>query len=229
MRPTWRNSVNFSFSSALILTALLLPAQEPNALERDPKSWIDITPGPRLVGWTRLNIAPDPLDPVSQWSLLPGGGVLCEGNRGHEWLRYDKPLDDFVFHVEFRYTRLEGTPRYNSGVFVRTPPDYSFWNQLQIGASAGGHFFGYTLVDGARRRFDLSPRLVDQRVKPAGEWNTLEITARGPVLSAWVNGAVVSEYKYCTLPSGHLGLEAEGFRIEFRNLKLRLLTAAPIQ
>lgn len=215
--------------SLFALTALLLPAQEPSALERDPQGWIDITPGANFSGWTRLAISPDKPDPISQWSLLPGGVVLCEGNRGHEWLRYDKELADFVFHVEFRYTKIDGNPRYNSGIFVRTLPDYSLWYQNQIGSSAGGYFFGYILLDGARRRFDLSPRMVDQRVRPAGEWNTVEITAQGSTLLSWVNGATVSEYKYCPIEKGHLGLEAEGFRIEFRNLRVKTIPPAPVQ
>lgn len=210
-------------------TALLLRAQEPSALERAPAAFTDITPGANFSGWTRLAISPDKPDPTSQWSLQPGGVVLCEGNRGHEWLRYDKPLADFVFHVEFRFTKIDGSPRYNSGIFVRTLPDYSLWYQDQIGASAGGHFFGYIYVDGARRRFDLSPRMVDQRIRPAGEWNTVEITAVGSTLTSWVNGAVVSQYKYCPIEKGHVGLEAEGFRIEFRNLKIKTIPAAPLQ
>jgi len=210
-------------------SALLLPAQEKSALESEPQGWVDVMPGAGLSGWTRLAIAPDRLDPVSQWSLQTGGVLLCEGNRGHEWLRFDKELDDFIFHVEFRYTPLAGNPRYNSGIFVRTLADYSLWYQNQIGSQAGGYLFGYILVDGERRRFDLSPRMVDQRVKPAGEWNTVEVTARGPVLTAWVNGAVTSEYKYCPVSRGHIGLEAEGFRIEFRNLRVKSLSSARLQ
>jgi hypothetical protein len=210
-------------------SALLLPAQEQSALEREPQGWVDVTPGSGLSGWTRLAIAPDRLDPVSQWSVGPDGVVVCEGNRGHDWLRYDKPLGDAIFHVEFRYTPVAGNPRYNSGIFVRTLPDYSLWYQLQIGSKAGGHFFGYLNVNGERRRFDYSGLMVDQRVKAAGEWNTVEVTARGPVLTAWVNGAVVNEWKYCPIEKGHIGLEGEGFRIEFRNLKVKTLGPARLQ
>jgi len=38
-----------------------------------------------------------------------------------------------------------------------------------------------------------------------------------------VNGAVTSEYSTPDVLKGYLGLEAEGFRIEFRNLKLKEL------
>ena len=57
----------------------------------------------------------------------------------------------------------------------------------------------------------------------AGEWNTLEITARGSVLTLWANGAVTCEVKDCGNPKGLIGVEGEGFRIEFRNLKVKEL------
>jgi hypothetical protein len=46
--------------------------------------------------------------------------------------------------------------------------------------------------------------------------------ARGRTLSLWVNGAVTSEIAV-DVPRGHFGLEAEGWRIEFRNLKTKPL------
>lgn len=219
------------WAKALLLACAAIAAhgQERSALEREPQGWQNIMPGQRLEGWTRQAIAPDPLDPVSQWKLLPGGILLCEGNRGHDWLRFDQELTDFVFHVEFRYVPVEGNPRYNSGIFVRTRADYSRWYQNQIGSRQGGYFFGYIDLDGAKRRFDASPQMVDQRVKAAGEWNIVEVTARGPVLTSWVNGAVVNEYRYCQIERGHIGLEGEGFRIEFRNLKVKALSPARLQ
>jgi hypothetical protein len=222
--------VNYWVKLAIFASsALLLPAQEPSALERDPQGWVDIAPNAAFAGWTRHAIAPDVLDAVNQWSVRPGGVLFCDGKRGHEWLRYDKELDDFIFHIEFRYTKLNGNPRYNSGIFVRTTADYEFWNQLQIGARAGGYFFGYRMLDGVRRRYDLSPQMGEVRVGPAGEWNVVEVTARGGTLTAWINGGIANENKYCPQLRGHLGLEAEGFPIEFRNLKLKTLPSARVQ
>jgi hypothetical protein len=41
-----------------------------------------------------------------------------------------------------------------------------------------------------------------------------------------VNGFETSVWRDCEVPKGHVGLEAEGFRIEFRNLKVKPLKAA---
>jgi len=61
------------------------------------------------------------------------------------------------------------------------------------------------------------------RVKPAGEWNILEVTARGKTLTLWVNGAVTCQFDACGMAQGRVGLEGEGYRIEFRNLKVKPL------
>ena len=60
-------------------------------------------------------------------------------------------------------------------------------------------------------------------MKAAGEWNTTEVTARGKSLTLWVNGAATCEFKECAAEKGRLGLEGEGYRIEFRNLKVKEL------
>ena len=44
--------------------------------------------------------------------------------------------------------------------------------------------------------------------------------ARGRTLSLWVNGAVTSEIAV-DVPRGYFGLEAEGWRIEFRGLRVK--------
>jgi len=203
-------------------------AQQPSLLEREPQGWTDIMPGPNLQGWTRLPIFPDPSPAVSQWRMRDGL-LFCEGDKGHEWLRYDKPFEDFVLHAEFRYHKLAGNPRYNSGIFVRTTPDYDLWYQVQIGGGQGGWLFGYIMLDGLKRRFTLQDRINENRIKPTGEWNTIEVTAIGSKVSVWANGAIVCEYPWVTVNSGHVGLEAEGFPVEFRNLKIKPLVPTRVQ
>jgi hypothetical protein len=45
----------------------------------------------------------------------------------------------------------------------------------------------------------------------------------GKVASLWVNGAVTNEITGLEVPRGYFGLEAEGYRIEFRNVRLKVL------
>lgn len=139
-------------------------------------------------------------------------------------LLLDREIGDAIFHFEFRYIHIDGKTGYNSGAYIRNSHDGSIWHQAQFGDAKDGYLFGETLsADGKKRFFNLAKAVTDMRVKPAGEWNTFEVTARGKVLTLWVNGAVTCEFPDCGLPKGRVGLEAEGYRIEFRNLKIRLL------
>lgn len=200
-------------------------ASEKSAFEADPRGWKDILPSPNLKGWYRVPVPPTGKLGPEQWRRERGAKVLvCDGGGGHDMLLTEKEYGDAIFHLEFRYTRLEGKKGYNSGAYVRNSRDGAVWHQAQLGDASGGYLFGETAAPGgAKKFFNLSKALTDNRVKPAGEWNTMEITARGNSLTLWVNGAVTSRFEECAAEKGHIGLEGEGYRIEFRNLKVKPL------
>ncbi len=198
-----------------------------SALDRDPTGWTNLLAGPdAMKSWARGPIPPEgKLDPTSQWTLDAKTGVLvCEGNRGHEWLRYGREQGDFVFHVEWRFTPVEGKKGYNSGIYARNSKDARIWHQAQTGSGSGGFLFGDTPVEGRIKRINHGKQATS-RVKPAGEWNTFEITCQGPEVTLWVNGAITDEFRECEVKKGYVGLEAEGYRIEFRSVLLKSLGA----
>ncbi len=211
--------------SFLLLSGIACWAQVPSALEADPGGWKDIMPAPSFEGWTRLPfMTTNPMDPVSQWKVDTAAKVLiCEGNRGHEWLRYDKELANSIFHVEFRFAKIEGGRGYNSGVMLRNSADGLVYFQAQAGEEGTGWLFGSFPVNGQAQRFNLRSEMKENRVKPAGEWNVFEMRAEGPKITVWVNGGVTTEKADIPVLKGYAGLEAEGYRIEFRNIKLKEL------
>jgi hypothetical protein len=214
------------FLTCILLSGLGCWAQVPSALQADPSGWKDIMPAPSFEGWTRLPfMVTTPMNPASQWKVDTAANVLiCEGDKGHEWLRYDKELADSIFHVEFRFTKIEGGRGYNSGVMGRNSADGTTYVQAQAGEGGTGWLFGSAPgPNGQAVRFNLRADMKDDRVKPAGEWNVFEFKAVGPDITSWVNGAVVSEKKDFPVLKGYVGLEAEGYRIEFRNVKLKEL------
>jgi len=221
--------------TALFLLGLLALAQAAltpstdSALTTDPKGWVDLLADKSLKDWTRVplgagkTLAAGDVTAPSPWKVDSAGVLLCEGDKaGHEMLRHNTELGDHVLHVEWRFAKLEGEPAYNSGVYARASADGTIWHQAQTGPT-GGFLFGNTLVNGAPQRVNLRDTMTENRVKPAGEWNTYEITAKGPTVSLWVNGAVTSTLEKLEVLKGHVGFEAEGYRIEFRNVKLKRL------
>ena len=159
--------------SALLGTALFQVA----AAAADP---IDILPDESLKGWTRVPIPPlDGLKPKLQWRVDTAQKFLiCTGDGGHEWLRYDKEAGDFELHVEWRFTpRTEEPKKYNSGIGVRLSKAGEMWVQAQTGPT-GGYLFGENFSDGLIKRFNLSKEMKENRVKPAGEWNVYDVRAQ---------------------------------------------------
>jgi hypothetical protein len=188
--------------------------------------WIRLMPDAQFHGWTRVAIPPNhPLSPTSQWSVETAKGVIwCAGDQGHEWLRYDQQFADFDFHVEWRFAPVAGSPHYNSGVFVRNSSDGRTWFQAQVGSASGGYWFGDRIIGGKPVRFNLSHEMKQNPVREAGKWNVYDIHCQGSTLSLKVNGTLSSVYKECNHPKGFVGLEAEGSRIEFRNLRIRKIS-----
>lgn len=220
MKLRWALIVTIPF-----LLSPALGAQTKKALASNTSGWIDILPDESFKGWTREALPPNKaLRLVSQWRLDKARRIIiCEGDGGHELLRYDRELANFVLHVEWRFTKREGLKGYNSGVFIRTSADARVWVQAQVGAGNDGFLFGQTLLNGELTPTKLSPKPKVNYIKPPDEWNTYEIRCEGPKITLRVNGEVSSEFETPEVPKGYLGLEAEGFRIEFRNLKLKTL------
>jgi hypothetical protein len=199
------------------------PPGGPSALESEPAGWIDVTPGPDLAGWKRVPISEQkPLAATNPWTVGEGGVLRCAGVGVHESLLLEKPHADAILHVEWRFAKVEKKSGYNAGVYVRNSPDNSIWHQAQVGRFNVGYFFGATRVGEKIESFRAEDG-VPQRGRDVGEWNVFEIAAKGRTITLWVNGAVTTTWESCEVPSGHFGLEAEGFDIEFRNLRVKPL------
>ncbi len=205
-------------------------AQSPSALESDPKGWINLLSDKTLKGWVRGPLAaagqlrPGDMNDANPFKLDASGEILIvEGERvGHEWLRWNEELANYISHSEWRFVKAEGEPRYNSGVFARTGIDGKIWHQAQA-TMGGGYLFADSLVNGELKRINLREKMTSNRVKPVGEWNTYEVRAVGGSISLWVNGETVNEITNCEVLRGFFGVEAEGYRTEFKNLQLKKL------
>ena len=207
-----------SIARKLVLFALLIVALPAFS------QTINLFPEKYQDAWTRVAIPPDhPVSNVAQWHIDPSKRIIvCDGNGGHEWLRFNRELANFTFHVKWRFTPVTTpNPKYNSGVFFRNNLDGSIWHQAQT-TLAGGYIFGLTPIDGKPTRFNLQKEMTEDRVKPAGEWNTYDIRCVGDTCTLAVNGKVVNTAKV-GLAEGYVGLESEGYQITFKDFRLHEL------
>lgn len=224
-KPLRETAVTIIVTASLLHAVHAYGAEVPSRLESNPQGWVDILPPADLKGWYRVPVPPTGQLGREQWHVDAEQKVLiCDGDGGHDMLLFEKEIGDAVFHFEFRYTKIEGKTGYNSGAYVRNSKDGAIWHQAQFGDAKDGFLFGQTMgAEDKKKSFNLSKQMKDMRVKPAGEWNTLEITAVGKVLTLWFNGAVTCQFEECGREKGFLGLEGEGYRIEFRDLKVKTL------
>jgi Domain of Unknown Function (DUF1080) len=209
---------------------LLIPAAVPMLLGAQPAlaQTISLFPGnhddPQHEVWTRIAIPPDhPVSNVAQWHIdYAKHQIVCDGNGGHEWLRFNHEFSNFTFHLKWRFKPVTtAEPKYNSGVFFRNNLDGSIWHQAQT-SLGGGYIFGLTLVDGKPQSFNLQKEMKVNRVKPAGQWNVYDIRCVSDTCTLAVNGEVVNTTKV-GINKGYVGLEAEGYSIAFKDMKLKEL------
>jgi Domain of Unknown Function (DUF1080) len=184
---------------------------------------VNLFPADYQSQWTRVAIPPThPVSAIAQWHIDPNKrAILCDGNGGHDWLRFNHELGNFTFHLKWRFTPLPGTPKYNSGVFFRNNEDGSIWHQAQT-ATDGGYVFGVTPIDGKLTSFNEHKDMKENRLHAPGKWNTYDIRCVGSTCTLAVNGEVVNTIQ-TGVDKGYIGLESEGYRIEFKDFKVREL------
>ena len=177
--------------------------------------WIALFDGKSLDGWWiegRNKNGFAVKDGCIEWAGLGGSMLLT-----HE--RYN----NFMLRLEWKI-RDGG----NSGVFLRAPRanraskiGMEFQLQGDCGRGPDAHGTG-SIYDVAAPRINAS--------KPAGEWNSIELTLDGPQFKALLNGEVIQdmnldeneELRY-RLRRGFIGLQDHGGYVAFRNIRLKKL------
>jgi hypothetical protein len=184
------------FAAALLLSLPpALPAQE----------FRDLFNGKDLDGWV-IEGARQLKDGTPIWTVADGHIKADAGKNGYGFLRYEKqPFGDFVFRVEYRFAPATADrPKGNSGLGIRTPPydpkksgetrpSYAAY-EIQLLDDAGQPANAHG--SGSLYRY-LAPTA--NAVKPAPEWNTVEVTCRGPRIKVAINGQTVVDADQTTL------------------------------
>lgn len=198
-----------------------------------------------------------------------GWRLLFDGNTPSEWRAYkkdafspdwfvvdgvlkkEKPTDDIITRAQFSDFELAFDWKLgaaaNAGVFYRATEeyDYPYWSgpEYQLLDDAA-HGDGKNRLTSAGAAYGLYPAPAGV-VKPAGEWNTTRIVARGSHIEHWLNGQKLLEYElgspdweakvkaskfgewrnYGRAKRGHIAIQGdhEG-TLELRNIRIRELT-----
>ncbi|OPZ09146.1 MAG: hypothetical protein BWZ10_02581 [candidate division BRC1 bacterium ADurb.BinA364] len=202
--------------------------------------WIELFNGKDLSGW-------EDFKNPHLWSVESGMIVAaCEKGKMSN-LSTREQFGDFELHLEYN-----ADAQVNSGVFVRVSDlkdEVHTGLEIQILDTAGKEPPFDKHDSGAL--YDMAEPKVNA-VKPAGEWNALDIRCQGATIEVKLNGLVtVSEnldeyktaglnpdgtknkfkYAWATMPrKGHIGLQTHpsmdktgGPKIRFKNIRVRAL------
>jgi hypothetical protein len=143
----------------------------------------------------------------ANWKVEDGLIKLSGGGNPHLGSQWD--YEDFDMRFEWRAPQ----DRYNSGFFIRSNRKVGN-NQINLAKGGEGRFFGGKMTGG--------PAVPDLQ-KPAGEWNEWRVLVVGDKVSFFCNGKQAWEGTEFASPRGHIGLQAEGAALEFRNLRIKEL------
>lgn len=197
----------------------------------DPAAEKSLFNGMDLKGWVAEGVSESTrdgkLEPV--WSVRDGN-LLCRG-KGFGFLRYHlEEFSDFVLRLEFRMAA-----GCNSGIGIRTgafdpsrsratrPSFYSY--EIQLFDDAGRP--PTTHSSGSLYRY-VAPRL--NAMRPAGEWNSIEIECVGPRIKVVLNRELIIDLDQRDIQAlrqkplkGCVSLQNHGGTIEFRAIRMREL------
>jgi 3-keto-disaccharide hydrolase len=165
----------------MAVTATVLAAAE----VKGAGEWRPLFDGKTTAGWRGYKTQ----DVPAGWAVVDG--VLVKEGKSTDLVTKDQYGD---FELEFDWKLAQGG---NAGVFYRGTEEYEhiYWSapEYQLLDDAA-HADGKNRLTAAGSAYALYPPPAGV-VKPAGEWNSSRIVARGAHVEHWLNGKKVVEYE----------------------------------
>ncbi len=191
----------------ILAAVTALGQQPPNTLTQKEieEGWILLFDGDSLFGWQPQGAA--------EWMVENGAITTKPGPYG--WLRSGSQFADYRLQLEFR-----ACENCNSGVFLRS-------------ATKGEpHVTGYELQIWTGNAKFPTGSLVNHaaaKTKFKGDvWNQYDVTLQGDHFTIRLNGKTVLDIHDAKSKVGHIGLQSNKDKIEFRNMKLKPLGLEPL-
>jgi len=180
--------------------------------------------GKNLNGWT-IFVSDSTIKPTSFFYVKDG--VIETPGVPTGYLRTKKEFENYRLHVEWRYPEKPT----NSGIFIHTSGPDKIWPihyQCQLKNLFAGDFIVQdigmsatvrdTLYVSTAKVKPIAPKMKPSSEKKAGEWNTTDIVCKGKTVEIKVNDVLQNYATNCSNSKGGIGLQAEGSKIQFRNI-----------
>ena len=206
---------------------LLVLAAAAGLLSAADKGFIPLFNGKDLTGWTLFSKS-------GSGYRVENGAIVCPEDGGGNLLT-DKEYSDFVLRLDFKLS-----PGGNNGVGLRAPlaGDIAY-SGMEIKILDQEH----EKYKGRLQPWQHTGSIYNvvaakgDALKPVGEWNRYEITAKGPKITIVLNGKTLVDADLSTVKdpevlkkhpgiqrtSGRVGFLGHNTRVEFRNIQIREL------
>ena len=186
------------------------------AVGADEQGFRPLFNGKDVTGWKLRNPGGH-----NSWSILPGGvlkNTVEGGVHGTDLLTEQKFWN---FTVRYEYMTPDGS---NSGFYLRGRYEVQILGDYKSGKAT-------TTCNGSLYNFKAPDQFV---TKPAGEWQTAEVTMIGNRVTVMMNGVKIHDNVECTKPTGGeidnkanepgpILLQGDHGTVSFRNIRIKEL------
>ncbi len=180
--------------------------------------------GKNLDGWS-IFVSDSTIKPATFFYVKDG--VIETPGVPTGYLRTKKEFGNYRLHVEWRYPENP----INSGVFIHTSGPDKIWPrhyQCQLKHLSAGDFIIQdvgmsatvrdTVYISMEKVKPIAPKMKASNENKPGEWNSFDIVCKGNTVEIKVNGVLQNYAINCSDSKGGIGLQAEGSKIQFRNI-----------
>jgi hypothetical protein len=179
--------------------------------------------GKDLTGW-KFFLADKNADPEKTFVVKDGQIQVSGFPAGYFYT--DKSYKNYVLSYTWRYPKEQpDKTTMNSGCLVHIQEPHKIWPhsvEPQCRYKDHGKFFFIGFEKGAKNVDNFDEKAQKQALKPSHEWNTTAVTAKDGALEVRINGTLVNTGK-SHLTSGPIGFQSEAARIDFKDLKIKVL------
>ncbi len=180
--------------------------------------------GRNLSNWA-FQLRDPVVDPATVF-MVHNGVIHITGNP-FGYMRTKDSYSEYKLHVEWRYPGEVS----NSGVFIHAQLPDTIWIrsfECQLAAGNAGDFIcmNGTTMNEQKNNSRVVKKMAASSEKPAGEWNTMEVTCKSNTIEVYVNGILQNKATGISQSNGHICLQSEGKDIEFRNVFITKLPQA---
>jgi hypothetical protein len=183
----------------------------------------DLFNGRDLAGWTYITL-PTTMD-IASVCTARADGVIAATGKPVGFIATTATYHNYRLHAEWRWSGKPG----NGGVLLHIssgPKDRAwplcFQVQTKHGAAGdllpmAGAAFAEPLTS-APGATAARIRISTDSEKPAGEWNTCDLTCRGDTIEVVINGVLQNRVTGISVQEGKIGFQFEGTPFELRGV-----------